>query len=138
GNIWIYHIGLGLGFRFNEEGQSFIKFKAEFGFEKSVEIAIVYLKGYVYAGIDGAYHFGELGKGIELEIYLKGGLEGGIIALGKRYNIISFMLDARCKLESLPPQNKWKVSGSVKVSYSLNLFLFSVSGSVRVGFNKTL
>lgn len=136
GNIGIYRIGLGVAFRHDEQGDSFIKCKAEFGYQKQVEIAIVYLGGYVYAGVDGEYHYGKQHY-IGLTLYVKGGLYGGIKAFGKRYDIIRFALDARLKLQSTP-NHRWRTSGSVKVSYYLKVFFVKFSGSVRVGFNTTI
>ena len=149
GNVGIYRVGLGLGFRLSDDGANIIKAKVEFGFERSIDVSIVYLRGFIYAGADGGYYaqYDQDGDGeydgpkFILTLYLKGGLEGGIKVGGKRYNIISFYLDARGTIESMPAKNKpdeWKLTCSAKVSYSLNLFLFSVSGSVSAKFDTTL
>jgi hypothetical protein len=147
GNVGIYRVGLGLGFRLADDGANIIKGKIEFGFERSVEVSIVYLRGYLYAGADGGYYakYGqdENGEGggpkFILTLYLKGGLEGGIKVSGKRFNIINMYLDARGTIESIPPpKDEWQLTCSAKVSYSLNLFLFSVSGSVSASFDTTL
>ena len=47
-------------------------------------------------------------------------------------------LDARGTIESIPKKDEWKLTCSAKVSYSLNLYLFSVSGSVSAKFDTTL
>lgn len=146
GNIGIYRVGLGLGFRLDDDGANIIKAKIEFGFERSVDVSIVYLRGFIYAGADGAYYekYDQDGDGeydgskFILTIYLKGGLEGGIKVSGKRYNIINMYLDARGTIESIPKKDEWKLTCSAKVSYSLNLYLFSVSGSVSAKFDTTL
>ncbi|MDI9470747.1 MAG: hypothetical protein QM296_11175 [Bacillota bacterium] len=145
GNVSIYRVGLGLGFRISDDGANIIKGKIEFGFERSVDVSIVYLRGFLYAGADGGYYANiDLnddkipdGNKFILTLYLKGGLEGGIKVGGKRFNIISFYLDARGTIESIPPKNDWKLTCSAEVSYSLNLFLFSVSGSVSASFDTT-
>lgn len=143
GNVGIYRVGLGLAFRISDDGANYIKGKFEFGFERSLEISIVYLKGFLYAGADGGYYANidvnndgiPDGDKFILTLYLKGGLEGGIKVGGKKYNIISFFLDAVGTIQSLPPKNEWQVSCSAKVSYNLNLYLFSVSGSVSASFD---
>ncbi len=145
GNVSIYRVGLGLGFRISDDGANIIKGKIEFGFERSVDVSIVYLRGFLYAGADGGYYANiDLnddnipdGNKFILTLYLKGGLEGGIKVSGKRFNIISFYLDARGTIESIPPENDWKLTCSAEVSYSLNLFLFKVSGSVSASFDTT-
>jgi hypothetical protein len=72
-----------------------------------------------------------------LELYLKGGIEGGIIVAGDRYNIIGFYLDARGRLESRA-NDAWLLYCSCEVSYSLDLWLFSVEGSVSASFDTTV
>ncbi len=136
GKISIFHVGLGVGFRIDQDGDSLIKFKIEMGLDESMDIAIVYLRGYIYVGVEGAYYFGP--KTVTLELYLKGGLEGGIRVGSKRFNIISFYLDASGKLTSSSPYTSWRMDASCKVSYSLNLWLVSVSGSVTARFDTTL
>jgi hypothetical protein len=150
GNVGIYRVGLRPRFPpRSDDGANIIKAKVEFGFERSVDVSIVYLRGFIYAGADGAYYekYDQDGDGeydgskFILTLYLKGGLEGGIKVSGKRYNIINIYLDARGTIESMPAKNKpdeWKLTCSAKVSYSLNLFLFSVSGSVSAKFDTTL
>jgi hypothetical protein len=138
GNISIFRVGVGIGFRINTDGESFIKAKIEFGVDKSVEIFIVYMRGYLYAGADGGYYFGGAGGDrFVLELYLKGGIEGGIIVAGDRYNIIGFYLDARGRLESRA-NDAWLLYCSCEVSYSLDLWLFSVEGSVSASFDTTV
>jgi len=55
---------------------------------------------------------------------------------GDHYNIISFYLDARGKLTA-HPNDDWELSCSCTVSYSLDLWLFSVEGSVSASFDTT-
>ncbi len=100
-----------------------------------MDIAIVYIRGYIIVGVEGAYF--ETAE-ISLKLYLKGGLEGGIKVGSKRYNIISFYLDASGKLRSIKPYKSWDMDASCKVSYSLDLWLFSISGSVTANFSTRL
>jgi len=137
GSLGIFRVGLGVGFRVDTEDSSFIKAKIEFGFDKSAEFAIVYLRGFLYVGADGTiYLSGEDAGLFILELYLKGGIEGGIVVGGDHYNIISFYLDARGKLTA-HPNDDWELSCSCTVSYSLDLWLFSVEGSVSASFDTT-
>ncbi|OQA73265.1 MAG: hypothetical protein BWY35_00654 [Firmicutes bacterium ADurb.Bin248] len=136
GNIGIYHVGIGVGFRIDEGGDSLIRLKFEFGYKKDVNISIVYLHAYLYAGVDGAYYFAD--DRITLELYLKGGVNGGIRVGGKPYNIINFHLDARGKLEAVPPYTAWDLHASCKVSYSLDLWVTEIEGSVSASFDTRL
>ena len=66
------HVGAGLAYRIDEDSASMVRAKFEFGLEKDINIAIVYLRGYIYAGADGAYYFdGPDADRIALELYLK-------------------------------------------------------------------
>lgn len=136
GNIAVFRLGMGVGFCIDEGGDSLIRLKMELGLEKSVNISIVYLHGYLYAGVDGAYYFAS--DRITLELYLKGGINGGIRVAGKSFNIINFYLDARGKLEAVPPYTAWDLRASCKVSYSLDLWLTEVEGSVSASFDTRL
>lgn len=133
GMIGIFHVGVGVGLRIDQDGDSMIQAKMELGLERDVSVSIVYLRGYLYAGADGAYYFDS--DRITLVLYLKGGVQGGIKVGGKRYNIIGFYLDAVGKLESVKPYDSWQLGCSAKVSYSLDLWLVSVEGSVQASFN---
>jgi hypothetical protein len=116
-----------------------VQAKLEFGLEKKLEIAIVYLQGYVYAGADGAYYWGGSdGSRITLDIYLKGGISGGIRASGKEFNIISFYLDAHGTLASGGGFDSWEIGCSCTVSYSLDLWLVEIEGSVSASFDTTI
>lgn len=133
------HVGAGLAYRIDEDSASMVRAKFEFGLEKDINIAIVYLRGYIYAGADGAYYFdGPDADRIALELYLKGGINGGIRAAGKRFDIISFYLDARGNLAAASPYTAWDLECSCKVSYSLDLWLVSVEGSVNARFDTTI
>jgi hypothetical protein len=133
------HVGVGLGFRIDQDNESMVQAKLEFGLEKEIEVAIVYLHGYIYAGADGAYYWGGPdGSRITLDLYLKGGIEGGIVAFDKRYDIISFYLDAHGTLASGSGFKSWELGCSCTVGYSLDLWLVEVEGSVNASFNTTI
>lgn len=136
GNIGIFHLGMGVGFRIDQDGNSMVQAKMELGLEKDLDIAIVYIHGYLYAGADGAYYFAD--NSFTLELYLKGGIEGGIRVGKKRFNIIGFYLDARGKLSSAYPFNAWSLACSCSVSYSLDLWLFEIEGSVTASFDTSI
>lgn len=134
GNIGIFRVGAGLALRIDQDGASYVRAKMEFGLDKQVSVSIVYLRGYLYAGADGGYYF-EGADRLTLELYLKGGIEGGIVVDDRRFNIISFYLDARGSLEAQSPFDSWWLAASCKVSYSLDLWLFEVEGSVNASFD---
>ncbi len=140
GNISIFRFGVGIGFRIDSEEGNYIRAKLEVGLQKDVKVAIVYLSGYLYAGADGGYYWGgtDKGNGFYLTIYLKGGIKGGIMLGEARWDIIKLMLDARGTISSLPPSKDWNLHCSAKVSYCLDLFLFSIDGSVEASFDTTI
>jgi hypothetical protein len=139
GNVGIFHVGAGVGFRYDWEKEAgMIQAKMEFGLEKSINIAIVYLKGYLYAGADGAYYWSPDGSSISLTLYLKGGIEGDVKVGGKRFQVIGFYLDAQGTLASSPGFDKWNLSCSASVSYCVDVFLFEVEGSVTADFATTI
>ena len=140
GNVAIFRVGVGVGFRIDSQEGMLIKAKMEMGLEKSVTVAIVYLKGYLYAGAEGAVHFdsGPIPDSMMLALYLKGGIKGGVTALGKSYDIINLYLDARGELWMYPGSMVWELECTAKVGYSLNLFLVKLNGSVSASFNTTI
>ena len=132
-------VGVGLGFRIDQDSESMVQAKFEFGLEKDIKVAIVYLHGYIYTGADGAYYWnGPDGNRISLDLYLKGGINGGIRAFGKRYNIINFYLDARGTLVSGGDFNSWEIGCRCTVGYSLDLWLAEIEGSVSASFDTTI
>ena len=137
GNIGIFRLGMGLGFRIDSKEGMLIKAKMELGLEKNIKVAIVYLSGYLYAGADGAMYFNPMPNGFELTLYLKGGIKGGI-DVGKKFDIIKLYLDARGTISMIPPSTAWELKCSAKVGYSLNLFLFSYNGEVSASFNTSI
>ena len=139
GRIGVMRVGMGVGYIAPDDAQRMISVRAEYGYDAKVDISIVYLRAYLYAGADGAYYFGgpEADK-IILEIYLKGGVEGGIRALGRRYNIINFYLNAQGKMTAAYPYTYWQLEASCKVSYSLDVWVHSFEGTVTASFDTSL
>ena len=139
GRIGVMRVGMGVGYLAEDDAGRMIRMRAEFGYDANVDISIVYLRAYLYAGADGAYYFGgsDADK-IILELYLKGGVDGGIRALGRRYNIISFYLDANGKMTASQPYTSWLLEASCKVSYSLDVWVHSFDGTVTARFDKRL
>jgi len=132
-------VGAGLGFLIDQDNESMVQAKLEFGLEKRIDIAIVYLHGYIYAGADGAYYWGDPdGSRILLDLYLKGGINGGIRAFGEEFDIISFYLDAHGTLASGAGFRTWELGCSCTVSYSLDLWLAEIEGSVNASFDTTI
>lgn len=139
GRIGSMRVGMGVGYIAEDDLQRLIRIRAEYGYDIDVDISIVFLRAYLYAGIDGSYLFGGTDADkIILELYLNGGINGGIRALGRRYNIISFYLDARGKMTASEPYTHWLIEASCKVSYSLDVWVHSFEGSVTAKFDTKL
>lgn len=133
GRIGIFDVGVGLALKNDKDGGSMAAARLELSIDKDVSVSIVYVRGYVYVGAEGIYFFDE--ARLNLSAYLKGGMEGGIRALGKKFNIISFYLDARGELESSSPFSSWSLKAHCRVSYHLNLCLKTISGSVNANLS---
>jgi PKD repeat protein len=134
GRLGFFGAGVGVGFIIDDDGESLIAAKLELGYDAEVNVSIVYIRGYVYAGAGATYRFDA--KELDLELWLRGGIQGGIKVKGKRFNIISFHLDAKGNLISSPPFDSWLLKASCKVSYSLDLWLTSYEGTVTAKFDK--
>ena len=134
GRLGILGAGVGMGLIKDDDGESLAAIKLEIGYDAEVNVSIVYIRGYLYAGAGVTYRFDE--AELELELYLRGGIEGGIKVKGKRFNIISFHLDAKGNLVSPAPFTSWLLKASCKVSYSLDLWLTSYEGTVTAKFDK--
>ncbi len=140
GNIGIFHVGAGVGFRYDwEKDAGMVQAKMEFGLEKSMNIAIVYIRGYLYAGADGMYYWTPEGSSIRLTLYLRGGIEGGVKVAGKRFKVIGFYLDAQGTLASrYPGYDKWDLACTASISYCVDVFLYECEGSVTADFATTI
>ena len=137
GNIGIFHVGAGVGFRYDWENDAgMVQAKMEFGLEKSMNIAIVYIRGYLYSGADGMYYWTPEGSSIRLTLYLRGGIEGGVKVGGKRFKVIGFYLDAQAPASRYPDMTMGScVPATV---YCVDVYLFECEGSVTANFATTI
>jgi hypothetical protein len=128
----------GAGFAFQaSKDDSFIAAKMMLGWRYDANLGIVYIGGFIEGGVAGEYHFAGANKGnLELELWLKGGIKGGIWFFGKR-DIINFYLGAEGKLSRTASSNTWRLAASCEVGYSVSLFVASISGSAHVSFDTT-
>ncbi len=140
GNIGILGVSVGVDvggrFRVDKDGDSLVEAKLKLDLEKQIDVYIVYLYGNLCAEAEGAYYF-DIDQ-IELELYLRGGIKGGIVVSGDHFNIIAFHLDAMGALTAASPYKSWQLACSTRVSYHLNLYLFKVEGSVEAKFDTTI
>ena len=125
----VYTGGFGFTIRYSElPDDSFVKAKMFFGYDTGdVSISIVYFRAYLFAGGEGEYYF-DSGNFV-LRVFIEGGLEGGIKVKGKKYKIIHMMVGADGTLTRY--SGNWNLDANVRVHYHLDLFLFSVGGSVN-------
>jgi PKD repeat protein len=131
-----FKAGAGFAFQAGKE-DSFIAAKMMLGWSYDADIGIIYIGGYIEGGVGGEYHFAGENKGnLELELWLKGGIKGGIWFFGRR-DIINFYLGAEGKLLRTASSNEWRLAASCEVGYSVSLFVASISGSAHVSFNTT-
>jgi fibronectin type 3 domain-containing protein len=121
--------GAGFSYEHNEDVTT-LKLKAMAGIDTGdITLGIVYLKAYVSAT-------GELilvvadDVDFTMTIRIQGGAEGGIKVKSKKYKIISLGLDLLGTLSDANKEDEWVVNGKASVSYSIDLWLFDISGSV--------
>ncbi|MCL2497375.1 MAG: hypothetical protein FWF06_02025, partial [Symbiobacteriaceae bacterium] len=130
---------LGVGFCFRiADGDDFVAIKVEAGTDINIDVAIVYARGYLKFGAEGKYIFRSGTDYLELVLWLKGGITGGIRAFDAEWNIIGFYADAkgvlsRGKIDD-PSDGGLHAKADIKVSYHLNLLLGKVSGSISYHF----
>ena len=124
----------GAGFAFQAaKDDSFVAAKIMLGWRYDADIGIVYIGGYIEGEASGEYHFkGASAGSFDLDVYITGGIKGGIRFRG-RHDIISLYVNAQGSL-SKRSEGNWRLKGSCKVGYSLDLFLGSISGSVTADF----
>ena len=129
-----FKAGAGFAFQAGKE-DSFIAAKMKLNWTYDVNLGIVFLGGFIEGGIEGEYHFAGDHKGdLTLELWLKGGIKGGIWFFGRR-NIINFYLGAEGRLTRTASSNKWNLYASCEVGYSVSLFIASIHGSVHCSFD---
>ena len=125
-----FNVGFGLAIRDSDIDESYIKTKAQFGFDAKGDIGIVYVRAFLTAGGEGIY----TDNNLWLSVYLRGGVEGGVRALGKNFKVISLMLEANGDLKK-SSSGKWSLDANARISYHVDLWLDDISGSVNWHIN---
>ncbi|HAL74504.1 MAG TPA: hypothetical protein DCM45_05350 [Clostridiales bacterium] len=121
--------GFGIMFRSSDiPDDSYIKARIYFNFDAEANISIVYVRAYLHAGAEGLYEFDT--KRFVLDVWVEGGVEGGIKVKGKRYNIIHVMMGANGQIIGQVGQN-WQLSANARIYYSLDLWITEIDGSVN-------
>jgi len=140
GSVLKASAGVGAAFQVGEKDgkrDSFVAARIGYDYRFNADIWIVYISGNLSYGASGEYHFGGVDQGkLNLDLYLKGGMKGGIWFFGRR-DIINFYLDAMGSLYTSKGK-PWHVEASCEVRFSIDLFLASISDSVRVDFGMDL
>lgn len=125
---------LSLGIRNSDVDESFFIVKARTGFDTGeVTIAIVYFHGYLEIGGEG----GISDSCMWLSAYVRGGISGGVEALGEKFEVISLMLDAGGQLVKHKGKG-WNLDAHACLSYHVDLVLDDIDGSVNWHINKDL
>lgn len=125
----LFDAGFGMMFRSSEvPDDSYIKAHIFFNFDAEGNISIVYVRAWLHAGAEGLYEFDS--KRFVLDVWLEGGVEGGIKVKGKRYSIIHLMLGANGQIIGQSGQD-WQLSANARIYYSLDLWLTDIEGSVN-------
>jgi len=123
--------GFGFAIRNSSIDDSYIMARVHVGYDTGhVDIGIVYVRGFLAVG-------GELGISealddktkLWLSAYLQGGIEGGVVALGKRFEVISLMLNANGQLVAQEGSG-WHLSAHARIRYHVDLVIKDISGSV--------
>ena len=121
-----YNVGFGLAIRDSDIDESYIRAKAQFGFDAQGDIGIVYVRAFLMAGGEGMY----TANNLWLSVYLRGGVEGGVRAMGKNFKVISLMLEANGDLKK-GTGGDWSLDANARISYHVDLWLDDISGSVN-------
>jgi hypothetical protein len=131
----LLNAGFGIMFRSSDiPDDSYIKARFYFNFDAEGNISIVYVRAWLHAGAEGLYEFDS--KRFVLDVWLEGGVEGGIKVKGKRYNIIHVMLGANGQIIGQAGQD-WQLSANAHIYYSLDLWLTEIDGSVNWHITKS-
>ena len=126
------YAGLSLGIRDSDIDESFLILKAKAGYDTGdVTITIIYFRGFLEFGGEG----GISDSTMWLSAYVRGGISGGVKALGKRFEVISLMLDAGGRLAKYMGRG-WNLDAHVSISYHVDLVLDDIDGSVDWHINK--
>lgn len=134
GNISDYaSVWFGLVIRSSSIDESFIKAQTGFSFDTGdITLGIVFLRAYLAVGGEGYYNFDS--GALYLHVFLRGGVEGGVKALGKRFRVISLMLEAEGTLQKT---SNWKLDASARIYYHVDLWLTDIGGSIGWGISET-
>ncbi|NTV90794.1 MAG: hypothetical protein HGA22_10630, partial [Clostridiales bacterium] len=123
----------GFAIRDSDIDESYIKAQGGLSYDTGdIMLGIVYIRGFLAVGGDGYYLIDE-GK-LYIHAYLNGGVEGGVKALGKRFNVISLMLNAEGTLQNT--SDVWHLDASASISYHVDLWLTDIGGSVGWGISQ--
>jgi len=126
---YLAEAGFGIMFRSSDiPDDSYIKARIYFNFDAEANISIVYVRAYLHAGAEGLYEFDT--KRFVLDVWVEGGVEGGIKVKGKRYNIIHVMMGANGQIIGQMGQD-WQLSANARIYYSLDLWITEIDGSVN-------
>ncbi len=129
GEVWF-----GVALRYSQIDESYIKAQGGLSFDTGdITLGIVYVRGYLGIGADGYYLIDS--QKLYLHAYLYGGIEGGVKAMGKRFRVISLMLNAEGTLENT---SGWHLDASARISYHVDLWLTDIGGSVGWHISKDL
>lgn len=126
-------VWFGLIIRSSSIDESFIKAQTGFSFDTGdVTLGIVFLRAYLAVGGEGYYNFDS--GSLYLHVFLRGGVEGGVKAMGKRFRVINLMLEADGTLQK---SSSWKLDASARIYYHVDLWLTDIGGSVGWGISTT-
>lgn len=116
----------GLVIRSSSIDESYIKAQTGFSFDTGdITLGIVFLRAYLAVGGEGYYNFDS--ESLYLHVYLRGGVEGGVKAMGKRFRVINLMLEADGTLQK---SSNWRLDASARIYYHVDLWLTDIGGSV--------
>jgi len=122
----MFQVGFGLAIRDSDIDNSYIKAKAHFGFDTGrVTISIVYVRAFLEVGGEGKFSSGCF----MLNVNLRGGVQGGVCAVGQYFEVISLMLEANGELKKYSAGG-WTLDASARISYHVDLWLTDIGGSV--------
>ena len=126
-------VWFGLIIRSSHIDDSFISAQTGFSFDTGdVTLGIVFIRAYLAIGGEGYYNFDQ--ESLYLHVYLRGGVEGGVKVGGKRFRVISLMLEAEGTLQKT---HNWKLDASARIRYHVDLWLMDIGGSVGWSISET-
>jgi hypothetical protein len=137
--LGVAELGAGFCFRVAKDDTSFIAMKVEAGMDVDIDLYIIYARGFLKFGADGIYEFRQNASNyFELNLWIHGGIKGGINAFGAKWNIINIYADAVGTLakgsQTNPNDSRLHAKADIKIGYHLNVLLGTVSGSKEFHF----